>query len=77
MNAKELRSIASSVAVATNLKRKEADALTQVLSPEEKTLLMFGGFDKRDKATKKIILTDKSLYFVLSKIFNFSSSENL
>lgn len=75
MNAKELRSIASSVAVATNLKRKEADALTQVLSPEEKPLLMFGGFDKRDKARKKIILTDKSLYFVRSKIFRAAKIE--
>lgn len=75
MNAQELISTTGSVAVATRLKRKEAEALAQVFSPNEKPLLIFGGFDKRDKTTKKIILTDKSLYFVRSKIFRAAKVE--
>ncbi len=75
MNAQELISTTGSVAVATRLKRKEAEALAQIFSPDEKPLLIFGGFDKRDKTTKKIILTDKSLYFVRSKIFRAAKVE--
>ena len=75
MNAKELRSIADSIAVETKLKHKEAEALAQVVPPEEKLLLMFKGFDKRDRNFKKIILTDKSIYFVCSKIFRATKVE--
>jgi|GEM_PF-5022833 len=75
MNAQELISTTGSVAVATRLKRKEAEALAQIFSPDEKPLLIFVGFDKRDKTTKKIILTDKSLYFVRSKIFRAAKVE--
>ena len=77
MNANELRNTTGSVAVETYLKRKEAEALAQVFSPDEKPLLMFKGFDKRDKTTKKIILTDKSLYFVRSKIFRAAKVETV
>lgn len=75
MNAQELISTTGFVAVATRLKRKEAEALAQIFSPDEKPLLIFGGFDKRDKTTKKIILTDKSLYSVRSKIFRAAKVE--
>lgn len=75
MNAQELISITGSVAVATRIKRKEAEALAQIFSPDEKPLLIFGGFDKRDRIFKKIILTDKSIYFVRSKIFRAAKVE--
>ncbi len=71
----ELRTSVNSVGISLDISKKEAETLVRIIGDDERPMLLFLGLDERDNNTKKIILTDRNIFFLTSKAFRAVNCE--
>ena len=65
----EIKKSVNSVGINAVISKKEAKVVSSIIADDEKPMLLFAGLDERDNNSKKIILTDRNLFFLTSKAF--------
>lgn len=75
MNFKQICRNSKLVTIHTSLKKKDAQALANVLTEQDTPLILFSAIDTRDIKFKKILVSEYTLFVITSRMFKSSLVE--